>query len=443
MANPLKSILTIRRAELPLALMMFMYFFLVITTFWILKPIKKVVFLAFYDGRTFDLLGASLDGPQAELIAKVMNMVVAFAAVIVFTRLSRTLRRQELTYVFSVFCAVCTLAFIGVTARGGEAVAWLFYLYGDLFNTLMVATFFAFLNDSFSPDSAKRNYGVIVLGGVSGGAFGSLVVKTQIKTMSMTEWLWICMGLTILIGVIAWAAGRELAKNPPPERAIDKPDDTAVPGNAALEGARLVAKSRYLLAIVAMVAIYEIVSTVLDFQFTATVVELAATEDIGSHFSTVYLITNVFALVLQLFFTSMIMTRFGVRTALLIMPLAIVALSAGYLILPILWVGSALSSADNGLNYSVNQSAREALYTPTSRDVKYKAKAFIDMFVQRFAKALAVGVSLAITSIFSSFAGVRYLSIFVIVLVVFWFYAARYAGTRFNELERVAADDAS
>ena len=53
----------------------------------------------------------------------------------------------------------------------------------------------------------------------------------------------------------------------------------------------------------------------------------------------------------------------------------------------------ALNTADNGFSYSINQSAKEALYVPTTREEKYKAKAFIDMFVQRFAKALAVGLS--------------------------------------------------
>ena len=40
----------IRRHEWPLAAAMFGYFFLVITTFWILKPLKKSAFVRFYDG---------------------------------------------------------------------------------------------------------------------------------------------------------------------------------------------------------------------------------------------------------------------------------------------------------------------------------------------------------------------------------------------------------
>ena len=88
----------ITRAELPLALAMFCYFFLVITCFWILKPIKKGMFIQFYDQDGFTLLGTHFSASQAELLAKVLNMGVAFLAVVVFTVLSHSLRRQHLSY---------------------------------------------------------------------------------------------------------------------------------------------------------------------------------------------------------------------------------------------------------------------------------------------------------------------------------------------------------
>ena len=99
----------IRRDELPLALLMFSYFFLVITCFWILKPIKKGLFIEFYDQDGFDAMGTAFTAPQAELLAKVLNMVVAFAAVVVFSYLSRQFRRQQLTYIFarSLSSATC------------------------------------------------------------------------------------------------------------------------------------------------------------------------------------------------------------------------------------------------------------------------------------------------------------------------------------------------
>jgi hypothetical protein len=75
--SPLKAIFTLQKSEVPLALLMFSYFFLVITSFWILKPIKKALFIEYYDQTGFDLLAWHLSAPQAELLAKVLNMVVS------------------------------------------------------------------------------------------------------------------------------------------------------------------------------------------------------------------------------------------------------------------------------------------------------------------------------------------------------------------------------
>lgn len=433
-----KALLDVRRGEIPLVALMFSYFFLVITVFWILKPIKKTVFISYYAQPGADFLG--LNGPEAELLAKVGNMFVAYVAVIAFSMLSNSLRRQQLTFVFSGFCVAVLGAFCFAIGDPSEPVVWSFYLFGDLFNTLMVATFFAFLNDSVAPHAAKRLYGPIVLGGVSGGAFGSLFVAAMTRSSNLgnAEWIEVCVFGTVLIAAVAWGAGREVAKNPPPEEPRKPDEEPATRGNPALEGGKLVFKSSYLLSIVAIVGLYEIVSTILDYQFTATLVEYA--DDFGSAVSTVYAITNVTALLVQIFLTTLVLDKFGLKIGLLVMPVAILAGSFGFLAIPLLLTGSALNTVDNGLNYSINQSAREALYTATSREEKYKAKAFIDMFVQRFAKAIAVGIALAMGALFEGFESVRYLSLITIVLVGAWFFAARYAGQRFDELTEGAEE---
>ncbi|NIM98005.1 MAG: MFS transporter [candidate division Zixibacteria bacterium] len=435
MPNPIKAIMDIRRQELSVSLLMFSYFFLVITSFWILKPIKKTLFITFYKHAGFDFLSWHLTASQAELLAKVLNMLVAFIAVTVFTLLARRFRRQELTFVFSGFFMVCYVIYGGLVNVPSDLTVWTFYLFGDLFNTLMVVTFFSFLNDSVTPDKAKRLYGLIGAGGVIGGAFGSLIVSIWIKQVSIATWLWITFGITAAIIVVAMSAGKLVAKNP--HKTEKRPEGFTShrpAGGPAIEGARLVFRSRYLLAIVAIVGLYEIISTVMDFQFTATVEHFVSKEKLGQHFSTIYAITNLSAMFVQLFLTSLVMSRLGVKIALLVLPTAIILGSAGFLALPILWVGSFLNTADNAFNYSINQSAKEALYVPTTRDEKYKAKAFIDMFVMRFAKALAVGISLAITIAFAEFSSVRWLSVFTLVVVVVWLFAVRYAGRRFDDM---------
>jgi len=130
------------------------------------------------------------------------------------------------------------------------------------------------------------------------------------------------------------------------------------------------------------------------------------------------------------------MTRFGVGTALLVLPIAALGGSAGFFLFPALWTGSFLNTADNAFSYSINQSAKEALYVPTTHEEKYKAKAFIDMFVQRFAKSIAVGISLVLTTFFASFSAIRWLSLVVAAILVVWILAARYAGRKFDELNQ-------
>jgi AAA family ATP:ADP antiporter len=411
------------------------YFFLVITSFWVLKPLKKKLFIEYYDQSGFDLFSWHMDAAQAEMLAKILNMVAAFIAVIVFTILVRYFRRQQLTYIFSGFFMVGYVIYTFVINDPSDFTIWTFYLFGDLFSTFMVATFFAFLNDSVTADKAKRLYGLIVLGGVVGGVIGNLLFRGWISYLSNSTWLWICFFVAIVIAIMAMAAGKLVAKDPPPVQ--KDAENQGVPeqkGNPALEGAKLVFRSPYLLSIVAIVGLYEIASQTLDFQFTATIAYYLDGPDIGKQFATVYLLSSIVSMLVQIFLTSFIMTRFGVKTALLVLPFAMLLGSVGFLAMPILWAGSLLNTVDSGFSYGINQSAKEALYVPTSKDEKYKAKAFIDMFVQRFAKVLAIGVSLGITTYFADFSSKRWLSLFTIAIVVVWIFAARYAGRRFHEM---------
>jgi AAA family ATP:ADP antiporter len=271
------------------------------------------------------------------------------------------------------------------------------------------------------------------LGGVCGGVFGASFVSARVALFPLQTWLLICAGLTIVIALVAWYAGRRVMA---PEEPSVHAEPEAVPGNPATEGARLVFSSTYLLSIVAIVGLYEIISTILDFQFTYTVAHFLDGPAIGQHFALVFTITNWVSLLVQLFVTGFVMSRFGVGIALLVLPVTIAMGSSAFLVFPVLWAGSLLNTADNGFSYSINQSAKEALYVPTSAAVKYRAKAFIDMFVQRLAKALAVVISLGITFAFQDFSSLRYLSLITLALLVVWVVAARYAGRQFQMMER-------
>jgi len=428
-----KAILDVRKEEWPLAIRMSAYFFLVITSFWILKPLKKTLFVLHYEAQPFLLGPFAWNGAQAELVAKVANMFVALAAVFVFSRLSLRFRRDRLSVIVTTFFLAVYAVFFATLSHPepGVVAIWCFYLFGDLLSTLMVATFFAFLNDSLDPDGAKRLLGVIGLGGVAGGFFGSTILRTFIDDLSRPAWLVVTAVLGVGILILARSAGRRAAPPRRPTSEVARPSRGSV-----ASGARLVFGSSYLTAIAVMVGVYEIASTIVDFQFTSAVRNELSGPAIARHISSVYAVTNAVSFGVQLFLTSFVLTRHGPGVALLILPSVLLLGAGGFVVAPTLALGSLLSVADNGLSYSIHQSAKESLYVPATTDEKYRAKAFIDMFVQRFAKVLAVGVSLAVTSVVTDGDDMRWLMLLLIPLLAVWAIAARHAGRGFEIRER-------
>ena len=428
---------------------MFLYINLVLTIFWILKPLKKTLFIGQYDGdQTFKLGSLEMLGSSAELLAKGMNLVIAFLIVIFLTLLTRLAKRQRLTYCCMGLIIGMTFFFSLQINQPTEMTVWLFYWFGDLYISLMLAAFFSFLHDTVDLRNAKRLYGFIVLGAVSGGAVGSTYFRGWIEDMNNQQWLHTIIGVGVVICGLAFAAGwmaRSISHHEPES----KPDDA--PGkkfNAAIEGASLVFKSHYLIAIAGIVGFYEITSEVLDYQFTAMTERFVPKEKIGSHFGTVYAIGNIGALVIQLGFSIFAANfpKYRIHWILLALPLSIALSSLFFILAPILIAGSLLKISDSTFAYSVNQTGRETLYNPLSRQEKYVARAFVEVFVQRTGKVAALFIALLVPIFLStrnetgqletSLLGLQLLGGFTCIIITLWFYCVRIVGRKFESLER-------
>jgi AAA family ATP:ADP antiporter len=422
--------LAIARSERPFVAAMFGYFFLVIATFWVLKPLKKGLLISFYQSGGIVLGPLTLSAAQGELVAKIVNVAIALLATAAFTQLARSLRRQQLTYVFTAFSCAGFLLFAQLMQHPGAATVWTFYLFGDLFSTLMVATFFAFLNDSVLPDESERLYGPIVVGGAAGGVAGSSVVAGWIGSLSIPAWLWLCTGLGLATALLAAIAGRIADRRTLPDPPRPAPVPAITP--AQTFGARLVLRSPYLLAILVVVGCHEIACTLLEFMTTTVATDHFSGPAIGAYFARVFSAMNWAALGVQLVLTSALLGRFGVGTTLAVQPAAMTLASMAFLAAPTPWMGGVLNTTGGAFGYTLHQSAKEALYTSTSRTERYGAKAFIDMFGQRAAKGVALLATLAITTLFADRAILHWLAFALAALGAIWLGAVRYAGREFD-----------
>ena len=109
--SPLSFVADLAPGERAFTFLMLAYFFLVTTTFWILKPLKKSLFIQYYDARGLDLFSWHLAAAEAELIGKLLNVPMAILAMVIFALLARRLRRQRLSLAITAAFVVLFVIF--------------------------------------------------------------------------------------------------------------------------------------------------------------------------------------------------------------------------------------------------------------------------------------------------------------------------------------------
>jgi AAA family ATP:ADP antiporter len=397
---------------------LFAFFFLVIAAFWLQKPIRTSRFL-------------SRVGPESLPYVKLGTALLLLPIVLLYSSLVARYRRASIVYVCVAVFAACTVVFWWLLSRGGEQgwTPWAYFFYVDIFNSVMVALFWSFANDVTSPDDARRTYGFVGAGGILGGAVGSGLTGWTVERLGAPNLLFVCLVVLGGIAVIAYLLSAATGDSPGPGQERPQPS-----WREAVAGARLTLASPYLMAIALLVVSYEIVSNVIDFQFSTMVAELYADEAAMTAFLGRFNAGAIIAaLVAQFVLTTWILRTWGPRVGLLVLPVVLGLGSGALVAVPLFAVVAATFFSDAALSYSLNQSTKEVLYTPTGQAEKYQAKAFIDMFLMRLAKAGSSLLILAcITWWLPGLAAVHQLGLVSIAVVVVWVVVAHVAGRGFD-----------
>ncbi len=419
-----RQFVDVKRKEAGAVFLFFMMWFLIILVFQILKPLKSGLFI--------ENLGA-----KVELYAKLANIGVALLAVIIFTYLYNRLGSLRLIAVLLAGFILAMLGFSSILTTGqpGNVATWTFYLFGDAWSTIWVTTFWAYLNEMTQTEQSKRLYGLIGGGAVIGGLVGGLLVWSLVRPLGASVLLIGCAVVTCIIGLIIWRIETIASKQ---DASIGRQGtgQGQLPGemkrmNAAVEGGRLVFSSRYLISIIMIVFLYELVSQIMDYQYKTAAEALEGTGATQAFFGQIGVIVGIISVIIQLFLVSFVIRTSGITTALLVLPVAMAVASGVYFVIPVLWTSSLLYISDNAFSYSINQTARETLFLPMSADIKYKARAFANMFVQRTGKSAAILMTFGLTAI-----PIRFLSILALIVIIVWGIFAFYAGRRFEALTK-------
>jgi ATP/ADP translocase len=394
---------------------MFVYFGLVTFSIYMVKPAKESLFLG-------TLTKSKL--PYAFLLTAVLMGL----AVSLNSRLLRRVKRPLYLSSSLAFFVVSGLTF-WLFIRGSAPRQWIFlflYSWGDILMVTMITQFWIFVMDLFSPREFKRNVGFLVSGGLLGGIAGSLVVLAQQQLGMRSESL-ILAGSLLLIPCIMIVL---LVQRIPGKwvREDEKSRSAGKEKVGFVQSLALLRKNRFLLLLSGLIVSGIIVSNLVDFQFkSAAEIKFPLKDARTSFLGTFYLAILVISYLINVLLTSRILKNFGMRTALLILPVLLLAGSLSIFFIPaagMVVFAVALKGADKSLSHSLSQSVREVLYIPVPPEVKYKAKVFIDMFLNKFADGLAglllIAVSAFINLSKQDFSLLRDVSIITIIFICVW-----------------------
>ena len=389
----------IKPGEAGTALLLTLNVFLLLLAYYLIKPVREALII----GGKGPYVKISLAAGQAFLFIFVVKA---------FSRLASKVPRHLLISWVTLFF-ISNLGLFYVFHLLGMSIGTMgiiFFTWTGIFNLLVIAQFWGFANDIYTEEAGKRLFPMIAIGQTCGGVFGSSIAQAIIGPlgsnfayimMLMTAGLLgICIALTIVIHKreIEQNRGRAFAAD---EKILEEQKIKEQPLQRG-GGFRLIFKSKYLLFYALLIFSLNYVNYTGESIWTVTLAKAATkaiqtgtaggldrVQFIGKLSSEYQFAAAIIALFLQLFLVSRIFKWIGVGGALLFMPLIALGgyavASFGVTLLLIKWV----KGVENGLDYSLMNTAKGAVFLITSREEKYKAKAATDTFFYRGGDALA------------------------------------------------------
>ena len=369
----LAPVAEVRREEGAGVVLMFAYSFLAMSAYNIVKPVTRSKYISDLgaDNLPYVLLAAGL------IIGVLMTG---------YTWIVSRLPRNGALPITQVGMAGLLLVFWSLFQAEARWASAAFYLMGLILGILLISQFWTVANLVYDPRQAKRVFGFIGGGAPLGGMAGSYILQSMTPRIGTTNMLLISAGMLLLCAVLVW---RILRNNDAPGAATLAAESEK--GVSSTEAFALLRGSRHL-KIIALVISFAAVGAAIIEQQLNMAAEAAKgadqTDAITVFLAQVQLWTSSIGFIIQIWLTSRIHRFLGIGFALMVLPVSLGASAVVMLLNAALWAPGLARVLDQSLRYTIDKTTREILFLPLPGDVKLKAKSFVDVTVDRMAKAL-------------------------------------------------------
>lgn len=380
----LSVVTEVRDGEVGTALLLTLNVFLLLTAYYVIKPVREALILELESGAEYKSYGSAA-------IAVLLLFVVPL-----YARFANRVARNRLVVGVTLFFASHLVGFYALemvpTVRAYLGIP--FYLWVGIFNMMVVAQFWAFANDVYTLEQGKRLFPLIGIGASIGAALGAKVSAVLVEPLGVPQLMLVsavllaaCAGLTEIVHL------REHDRQPKAPTPKPAKEPASNDGKGAFA---MVLSDRYLRYIALFSVIFTVANSNGEFVVGAMVSDAAAAaeaagtlggattgEFIGRFYGDFYFYVNVLGVFLQMFVVSRLVKWAGLDRAFFVLPVIMLISWSTIAIFPLLAVLRVGKTVENGVDYSINNTVRQLLWLPTTAEAKYKAKQAIDTFFVR------------------------------------------------------------
>jgi AAA family ATP:ADP antiporter len=360
---------------------------LLLTAYYILKVVREPLILA---------TGSAV----SRSYARAAQAALLVAVVPLYSMLANRIAPAVLVQYVFVFFVTSLLAFVGL-GHAGAPIGFAFFVWLGIFSTMSIAQFWSLANDLLTEVEGERLFPLVAIGGTLGAIAGAQIASHGMSALGPFG-LMLLAALLVAGSMACTASGERAWRRLAPVSGSVAPDVAAGdPGGTRAvhdphSGFTLLLADRYLLLIACAVLLVNVVNTTGDYMLAELVsraadaasagaadTEAARRTWIGVFYGNFQTAISALTALAQMMLVARLFQRAGLERALFVLP-AIVLLGYGAVaLLPLLGLLAAVKVLENSTEYSLQNTLQQALFLPTSRDAKYKAKAAIDTFVVR------------------------------------------------------------
>lgn len=398
----------------------FLYFYFLLTGYFILRPIREE-------------MGVTFGSDNLDILFSYTFVVMLLIQPIYGKIVSKYSRKQFIPIIYGFFGTLILLFWVLFHKIGIDNLnlARSFFVFVSVYNVFVVSVFWSFMSDVYNKKQGKRLFGVIAAGGSTGGITGGIITSILVHRIGTINLLLISF-LFLMLCIFAVYRVRIYANK---KTDVNK---EAPLGGSPIEGIKLIFSSKLLQQIALMTVMSVLIGGIFYYLQSKYVGSYYSDRDVRTGvFANINTITNILTLFFQLILTPFFLQKFKIHKILGIYPTVMIFAFLLFGIFPVIHVvlGSIILQRSGA--YGIMKPPTDWLFTGLNKNIKYKFKNFLDTVIYRAGDVFTQLVFINAVAYFTK--DLRILAVFGVLFSIIWLINAikvgKLAHQTFDQIE--------